>query len=47
MRALRPLAALALAGLVAGCFQPLYGEHSATGGPSVTQAMRAVDVLDI
>jgi LPS-assembly lipoprotein len=47
MRALRPFVALAMAALLAGCFQPLYGEHSATGGSSVAAAMRHVNVAEI
>jgi len=56
-RTRRPLArlgrvffALGLAGLVAGCFQPLYAEHplpGAAGNASVVGAMRAVDVAPI
>jgi len=33
-RSIRLLAALALAGLVAGCFQPMYGDRSLLGGNS-------------
>ena len=41
--------ALVLAGLAAGCFEPLYGERSFTsaGGPSVRDKLSAVDVLPI
>ncbi|MEI7805018.1 MAG: LPS assembly lipoprotein LptE [Hyphomicrobiales bacterium] len=39
--------ALTIAGLVAGCFQPLYGERSATGGPGMRTAMSGVEVLPI
>jgi len=44
--------ALGLAGLVAGCFQPLYAEHplpvgGAAGGPGVVGQMRGVDVAPI
>lgn len=38
---------LALAGLLAGCFQPLYGERSLTGGPGVREAMARVEVSQI
>lgn len=38
---------LATAGLLAGCFQPLYGERSLTGGPGVRDALAAVDVQQI
>jgi LPS-assembly lipoprotein len=42
------LAAVAcLGGLTAGCFQPLYAEHSVTGGPAVGPALAAVDVAQI
>jgi LPS-assembly lipoprotein len=39
-----PFAAL---GLLAGCFQPLYGEHSISGGPSIRGALGSVDVSQI
>ena len=39
--------ALAAAGLLAGCFQPLYGEKSLTGGPGVRERMSSVDVGNI
>jgi LPS-assembly lipoprotein len=42
-----PLAALAAALLLAGCFQPLYGERSATGGPGIRDLMSSVDVSQI
>jgi LPS-assembly lipoprotein len=44
------VAALALAGLTAGCFQPLYGERAAVVGASgsgVTDKMSAVEVAPI
>jgi LPS-assembly lipoprotein len=52
---LRPIAArlarlapvLAAAGLLAGCFQPLYGEHSLTGGPGVKTALSGIDISQI
>jgi LPS-assembly lipoprotein len=40
-------AALALATLLAGCFEPLYGERTLAGGPGLRQRMNAVDVLAI
>jgi LPS-assembly lipoprotein len=47
-RFIRLIPVLAIAGLSAGCFQPLYGEHSITGGnESIAQAMRGVDVPEI
>ena len=36
-RLTRLCAVLALAGLTAGCFQPLYGEQASVGGPAVTR----------
>jgi LPS-assembly lipoprotein len=46
-RALRAAAALAIAALAGGCFQPLYGEYSPTGGPVLRDQLSAVDVLQI
>jgi LPS-assembly lipoprotein len=43
----RAIAALAIAALAGGCFQPLYGEHSPTGGPVLRDQLSAVDVLQI
>jgi LPS-assembly lipoprotein len=39
--------ALLLAVLAGGCFQPLYGERSLTGGPALRDQLSAVDVLQI
>jgi LPS-assembly lipoprotein len=39
--------AVAMAGLVAGCFQPLYGQRSLSGGPALGEALRGVDVAAI
>jgi LPS-assembly lipoprotein len=39
--------ALAAAGLLAGCFQPLYGERSVTGGPGVRERLSSVNVSQI
>jgi len=36
-----------LGGLTAGCFQPLYGEHSLTGSPAIGPALAGVDVAQI
>lgn len=33
--------------LLAGCFQPMYGEHSVAGGPGLRDRLGAVEVLDI
>jgi LPS-assembly lipoprotein len=46
-RLIRLLLALSLAGLAAGCFQPLYGDRSAGGGISVSDKMSAVEVAPI
>ena len=46
-RAARFAVALAIAGLTAACFQPLYGDRSLSGGPAVGQALRGVDVMPI
>jgi LPS-assembly lipoprotein len=45
----RPLAALALAGLTAGCFQPLYGDSAAvgTGNARIHDKLSTVDVRPI
>jgi LPS-assembly lipoprotein len=44
----RVFGALALAGLTAGCFQPLYGEHTTTtGSASLPAQLSAVDVAPI
>src|SRR5258708_35022231 len=44
---MRPAAALVIAALAGGCFQPLYGEQSPTGGPILRDQLSAVDVLQI
>ena len=36
-----------LGGLVAACFQPLYGEHSVTNSPNIGSALAGVDVNQI
>ena len=36
-----------LGGLTAGCFQPLYAEHSLTGEPTIGTALARVDVAQI
>src|SRR5215470_18160505 len=46
-RYLRAAAALAVAALAAGCFQPLYGERSPTGGAILRDQLSAVDILQI
>lgn len=44
---LRIAAALALATLTAGCFQPLYGTRTPAGGPGLRTAMASVEVAQI
>ena len=43
----RAAMALAIAALAGGCFQPLYGEQSLTGGPVLRDQLSAVDILQI
>ncbi len=43
-RALRVVAILALAGLTAGCFQPLYGDATVNGGSGLRGKLASVDV---
>src|SRR5262245_14891813 len=38
---------LAVAGLLAGCFEPLYGDRSIGGGPGIRDKLSSVDVLPI
>ena len=43
-----PLAtALALAGLLGGCFEPMYGEKTLAGGPGLTQRLRTISIEPI
>ena len=44
---LRLLPAFALAAFLGGCFQPMYGQVSPTGGPSVSHALSGVRVTNI
>jgi LPS-assembly lipoprotein len=48
-RRLLPIAAaLLLAGLTAGCFQPLYGEHTtALGGGQLTEKLAGVEIAPV
>lgn len=47
-RFLRLTLALALAGLTAGCFQPLYGDHASVGSPAgVSDRLSSVEVRPI
>ncbi len=43
----RICAALVLAGLTAGCFQPLYGTQASTGGPGIADKLSSVEVAQI
>ncbi len=36
-----------LSALTAGCFQPMYGERSPTGGPAVRDTLKGIDVAQI
>jgi LPS-assembly lipoprotein len=46
-RLARLAAAALLAAGVAGCFQPMYGAQSPTGGPGLRSSLAAVDVAQI
>ncbi len=46
-RAARLALAMAATALLAGCFEPLYGERSLAGGPSVRDRLSAVEILPI
>jgi LPS-assembly lipoprotein len=46
-RVSRGVAALAIGGLLAGCFQPLYGEYSPSGSPLLREQLSAVNILQI
>ena len=43
----RLAAVCAVAALAAGCFQPMYGQRSPTGGPGLTATLSGVDVAQI
>jgi LPS-assembly lipoprotein len=43
----RLAAVLALAGLTAGCFQPLYGDHATVGGAGLGNKLASVEVAPI
>lgn len=46
-RGARGLVVLALAAPLAGCFQPLYGNRTLDGGPSVNASLAQVDISQI
>jgi LPS-assembly lipoprotein len=43
----RICAALALASLTAGCFQPLYGTQASAGGPGIADKLSSVEVAQV
>jgi LPS-assembly lipoprotein len=45
--ALRLAAAMAIAGAVGGCFQPLYADKSPTGGPGMRDMLASVEIPPI
>src|SRR4051794_12944133 len=45
IRPARLAGALALAALLGGCFEPLYGERSLAGGPGLAARLAAVDIV--
>jgi LPS-assembly lipoprotein len=45
--AVRLLAVVILGALTAGCFQPMYGEHTLAGGPGLREKLSAIDLADI
>ena len=47
VRLTRLAATLALAGTVAGCFQPLYGDHPVVGGAGVRDKLASVDIFPL
>jgi LPS-assembly lipoprotein len=46
-RLVRPALVVGAAGLLAGCFQPLYAERTLKGGAPVHEAMRSIEVEQI
>ncbi|MBX6426110.1 MAG: hypothetical protein IRZ09_09350 [Variibacter sp.] len=46
-RAVGLAAAMLIAGLAGGCFQPLYGERSLGGGPGLGAALAGIEVAQI
>jgi LPS-assembly lipoprotein len=45
--AIRLLAVVTLGAMTAGCFQPMYGEHTLAGGPGLREKLSAIDLADI
>lgn len=46
-RVIQVVAVLALGGMTAGCFQPLYGDKTVEGGPGITDKLSSVNVLPV
>ena len=46
-RALRTATAIAVAGLAAACFQPLYGDRSVTGGSDLRAKLASIEVAQV
>jgi len=46
-RVARAAAVVAAAMLMAGCFQPLYGDRSVTGAPKLREALTSVQIMEI
>src|SRR6185312_7661297 len=46
-RAIRLLAVVAMAGLTAGCFEPLYGTRASVGGEGIGPTLAGVNVAPI
>lgn len=46
-RCIRLCPVLGVAVLLAGCFQPLYGDHSVTNSPGMSEKLSMVDVVPI
>jgi LPS-assembly lipoprotein len=38
---------LAMAGLLAGCFQPLYASRTVSGGPGIAERLKSVEVTSV
>src|SRR5512146_3302839 len=46
-RTARLAAIMAVAGMTAGCFQPMYGDKTVNGGPGIAERLSSVDVQPI
>jgi len=47
MGSMRIAAALLIAALAGGCFQPLYGDRSVAGGPVLRDQLSGIDIIQI